>query len=416
MDLRTKAYATLAFSVISGSFIPIVLALARGTNIFEFFFFVYLFSVPTGLALLAVKGKLHKLPELLRSRKTLLYISATAILSYLPLEFGVLYSEHFLTVSLTTAIFRTSPLLVLAFLPLMLREKLTKMQVIALVLGVVGLYVGVTGGNLLGLFSNANVSVIMLLVMFTFAYAFSIVCMRKFMFDTDLLIAVSAIVMFILFAFIFTLEGFPTNSMSVTDWLVIVLMGVYFNVISFYTYFMALKTVKVSITTNAYLFSPFLSFVWASVLLGEAIYPYYLVIAGLAALGIAIQRFDRTGGSYLTRKGSTIKHTVMFDVTGVFAGSAEVGAAGNISGGERVLAVKLHNDHKGNFESFMRSGSYENVYTDAHPKFGSESKYVKEIVGAGPNDFVVMKAGRMDDNEAFFEKLNMSIDLKPPSK
>ena len=64
MDLRTKAYASLAFAVVSGSFLAILLALARGANIYEFFFFMYLLSVPMGLALLAYKGKLGKLAEL----------------------------------------------------------------------------------------------------------------------------------------------------------------------------------------------------------------------------------------------------------------------------------------------------------------------------------------------------------------
>ena len=416
MDLKTKAYASLAFAVVSGSFLSILLAFAKGVNIYEFFFFVYLLSVPTGLALLAYKGKLDKLRELARNRKMLFYMCITGLLTFVPIEFGILYAEHFITASLATAIFRTSPLLVLIFLPIMLRERLTKIQIIALTLGVAGLYIGITGGNVLGLLSNATFGPVMLLVLLTLGYSISLLSIRKFMFDTDVLLTVSAIVMLVFFSMLFLASGASFAPISIPDIAIIAYLGFFFNIFSFYISFQALKMVKVTEYTNAHLLSPFLTFIWASLFLGEAIEPYYIVIAGLVTAGILIQRIDTKGGSYITRKDSRLRHTTMFDVTGIFANSGEVGISNTVNNGGRILAVKFNNNHQDTVSSFVRSQGYKNVYVDSDPEITRESKFVKGMLGAGGDEFVVMKAGKMDENEYFFEELHAHIDKANESK
>ena len=409
MDLRTKAYASLAFAVVSGSFLAILLALAKGVNIYEFFFFMYLLSVPMGLALLAYKGKLGKLVEVAKDGKKLAYMALTGLLIYMPIEFGISYAEHFVTASLATAIFRTSPLMVLLFTPIMLRERLTKMQVLALSLGVAGLYIGITGGNISGLISNAALTPVLLLVMLTLGYSVSVLSIRKFMFDTDVLLAVSAMVMLIFFAAAFLLDGAPLAPISLPNLAVLAYLGLFFNIFSFYISFQSLKMVKVSEYTNAHLLSPFLTFVWAFAILAEPITPYYLVIAGFATAGMIMQRWDMKIGSFATRKNSALRHTVIFDVTGAFANTGEAAISSTINNGGRVLAIKLHNGHKARVDDFVRNGSHICVYTDEHPSIARESKYVKEILGARGEEFVVMKAGSVDEDEGFFERLHEEL-------
>ncbi|MEM3839318.1 MAG: hypothetical protein QXF01_01930 [Candidatus Micrarchaeaceae archaeon] len=416
MDLKTKAYGALVFGLVSGSFLPIFLALGKSVNTYEFFLLVYTFSVPTGLALVAVRGKLGKFRSLLSNKKHFAYMVITGLLTFIPIEFGIAYAEHFVTASLATAVFRTNALLVLAISPIALRERLSGKQAFALGLGVVGLYLGITSGNPLGLLHDAYLPAVALLGALTFGYSVSLVSVKKFMFDSDIFFAVSAIAMFVFFAVAFLASGATLGPVTLPDLAIIAYIGIFFNIFSFLIAYYPLKIVKTTLYTNTYLLSPFLTFVWAYLVLGEPILPYYIVIAGLVAAGIVIQRFDFSGGSYLAKKDSRLRQTVMFDVTGVFENSGEVAISEEIGRGGRVLAVKLHNDYHDRFDSFVKGSGYGNIYTDAHPKISGESKYVKEILGAGSDEFVVIKAGNVEENEEFFEKLHAELGASPEKR
>lgn len=410
MDLKSKSHLYLVITLLSGSLLPVLLALAKGVDLYELMLFIFTLSVPTSLLLVKARGEQKDLLDTFRDRKKVALMVLTSLVVFFPIEFGIAIAEHYISASLTTAIFRTSPLLMLLLLPYMLRERLTRYQIAALVLGFVGLYIGVSNGNLTGILQNSNISIIAFMILMAFGYALSIVMIKKYLFKLSVLLFVAAVTMFALSSILFFASGTQLQTLSYLQLFIVFYIGMFFNVIGFYMYFYMLKPLKATLVTNVYMLSPFITFLLAITILGEAIQPYYLAIAGFVGAGILIQSFDKKGSTYAARsKDEGINRMTIFDVTGVFANTGEVALNDTIRDGGRILAVKLPGQYAANVNSMVNGVKYSNVYTDAHKSITEESKFVKDIVGAGAGEFVVMKAGLLDDCEKFFEDLQGRI-------
>ncbi len=410
MDMKKKAYALLLITLVSGALLPILLTAAKTTNIYDFFFGVYAVSSAVSLAFLAYRKKTGELADILKDYRKIAIVCFTGIVSYLPIEFGIAYAEKFISASLATAIFRMSPLLMLLLLPPMLRERLSRYQIVALVLAFAGIYIGISGGSLLGIFQNSNIGIMVFLVFMALGYALSMILIKKYVFDIGAVIALSSVTMLVLFAVLALLYGMPFPQFNASHIISMLYIGAFFNVFSFFMYFIALRPVKATVVANIYFFSPFITFLFAAAFLGEAIQPYYIAIALLAGIGIIIQRFDRVGGRYIaSSKNGDIRRMAIFDVTGIFAETGEVGIRAAIKDGGRVLAIKLGGEHAKNVAGAYSDNDSYGLYTDSHAAISEESKYVKDVLGVGDGEFVVMKAGRLDECEQFFEGLYKKI-------
>ena len=298
----------------------------------------------------------------------------------------------------------------LLLLPPLLRERLSKYQIVALCLAFLGLYIGLSGGSITGIFQNSNSGIVMFLILMALGYALSVILIKKYVFDLGIVIAVSSIAMFILFALLMAINGFPNYAMTAPQLAILLYIGAFFNVFSFYIYFTALRPIKATIVANVYFFSPFITFVLAALFLGEAIQPYYIAIALLAGAGIFIQRFDKVGGRYIeSNKKGNIKHMAIFDVTGIFANTGEMGINAAIKNGGRILAVKLDSQYTNHVNNMAAEAETAGIYTDSHKAIPDESRYVKDVLGAKDGEFVVMKAGKLDECEKFFEDLYNKI-------
>ncbi len=406
MDMKTKAYIYVAITVVTGALIPILVEQANAVGLTGFFMLTAFISTATGAAFLFYTKGIGKFVEVVRNPKTLFLSVLIGLLIFLPIEFGIAYAEKFVSASLATVLFRTSPLLMLPLLPLMLREKLTKYQIAALSLAFVGIYIGATGGTL-GAFAGASLAVSGFIVMLAFVYALSTVMVKKYMIDMGSLLTVAAASLSVLFTALYLIGGGGAINLTMPALASVLFLGVGSNFLFFYMYFVGLRILKTTFVTNLISLSPFLTFAFASVLLGERILPYYLAIAALVGAGILIQHFDKLGGTYLARA----KHhrLVMHDVSGAFADTNEPSISAALKKGGRVLALKLEGRHAGKVEELSRNGNHSNVFTDRHESINTEASFVKELLGAGEGDMVVMKAGPVDEGERFFGELSDAL-------
>ncbi len=406
MDIKKKAYAFVIITLFAGALIPILLTVSRSTNIYEFFFGIYAVSLVASLAFLAYMGKVGELSKILREPKKVAIICLIGLVSYLPIGFGIAYAEKFIAASLVTAIFRTSPLLMLLLLPPLLREKLSKYQIAALVLAFVGLYIGVSAGNPMGVLQNSDLGIVVFMILMAFGYALSMILIKRYVFDISVVIAISMMAMFALFAVLMVINGFPLYAMTLPQISVVLYMGVISNVFSFYMYFTSLRPIKTTLFANVYFLSPFITFIFAYLFLGEVIQSYYIAIALFAGAGIILQGFDKTGGGYLaSSKEGNVWRMAIFDVTGIFANTGEIGINSAIKDGGRILAVKLDGRYGGRVNDLIAEEETEGVYMDSHEEIADESRYVKDVLGAKSGDIVVMKAGTLEECERFFENL-----------
>ena len=405
MKLKDKAYAMLAFSTVGAAMQPILMSFGRGTGMSSFFVVLYVSAIIASLGFVGYRKKFADVAAALRDWKSLLILFAIGIVLFLPTEYGVTYAENFVGASLVAVMLRTSPLLMLILLPTVLKERLSKHQIVALGLGFVGIYLAVSGGNLLGIFSNSSAGIVMLLALLAFVYAFSIILVKKYMFDMSVIMLFAGIAMLLLVLAISAVSGTGFHSISAGQAAIAVFIGIFYNVINYSIYYHAARQVKATMASNILSLSPFLTFVFAGVILSQPVYPYYIIIALLSVAGIVIQSFDRTGGAYNpTSHKNSVGRMAIFDVTGIFAGSGETGINAAINNGGRVLAVKINKEHAQHIDAMMMEGS-GGIYTDAHEAIKEESQFVNDVLGTKDGEFAVMKAGRLEDGEKFFNDL-----------
>ncbi len=411
MNIKQKAYMYIAITVVTGALIPILVEAANSTNMFGFFMLTAFVSTATGVAFLIATKSLDRLIGIVRNPRSLALSVLMGLLIFLPIEFGIAYAEKFVSVSLATVLFRTSPLLMLPLLPLMLREKLTRYQIAALLLAFIGIYIGATGGTLTGIFVDADLFAVGFLIMLALLYAVSTVMVKKYMVDMGSLLTIAAATLSLLFVVLYFADGGGAINLNTTVLVSILTLGIGSNFIFYYMYFAGLRILKTTFVTNFISLSPFLTFIFADVLLGEKILPYYVTIALFVGAGILIQHFDKIGGTYLTKKkyrGSS--RFTIFDVSGAFVNTAEHTISTAMMKGGRVLALRVDEIHANKIEELAKGGSYPAVFTDRHGSIAAEADFVREVLGAGKNDIVVMKAGLVEENEKFFTELSNILD------
>ncbi len=413
MNIKALANSYLLLALVLGALLPVMLALAGGMNIYEYLFLTYLVAVPTSFLFVLVSGKKEKLFSYVRNKKDFAIIAAIGLLNYAFLEFGMDYAEHFVSASLATVIYRTYPILMLVFLPLILKERVTKYQGAALSLGFIGLYIAISmSGGAAGSSGSINAPIILLLSIIAVAGALATVLVKKYAYDMESSMFIFNLANFVFFSFLFLLNHPQFGGLTMASVMAILYVGVVYNVFVGFMYYGALRMLKTTFVTNIYFLSPFITLLFAYLVLGEAILPYYLIVAGLVAVGILIQKFDKKGGSYVPNKSHSMHRITLFDVTGAFLNTSEAAISDTIKGGGRVLAVKVPHKHKEKVDSMLKLSEYSNVFTHEHPTITDESLFVKDVLGAGNDDIVVMKAGSLKDSETFFGKLDEAIDAE----
>ena len=406
MEIKRKAYIYLVSSLLIGSFTPALLLLTKGANAFELFFIASLASIPFGLLLVAKNRKIGNLTTMMKNKRMLFFIALAALLTYVPYEYGIAYAEHFISASSATVLFRLNPILMLLFIPFILKERLTKRQVLALSIAFVGILIGASNGNISGIIANPNIMIVLFVVLLACGYALATVIIKWLMVDNDLFLSASTFVLAIFFGILFVGSGARFAPLNVTDITIILYLAVT-NIFSFYMYIHALKVLKTTLVTNTFLLSPFFTFVWAAVLFSETIRIYYLAIAATVVAGILIQRKDLLGGSYLTKK-SKKKHYgfVMFDVTGAFTETADGHIKDTVRNGGRVIATKFEKSHSNHILQIKASEKFNHVYTGEEGFIAKEADFVREVLGVNVGEAMVIKAGSNLENEEFFEELN----------
>lgn len=412
LGVKVRAYTYLTISLITGALLPVVLAFSIGMNIFEFFMLTYLATIPFAALLVRFTKKGGKVVEYLKSKKMLAIIVLVGFLSYIPIEFVVSYAEHFVTASLTAVVFRTYPLLMLVFLPIMLKEKLSKWQLAALLLAFVGLYIALTAGNIMANpFGRIDPYIVLMLAGGALAYAFGSTVGKKYAFDMEAGVFLFNLSLFALFTALFIAGGMKGSPIGIADLFAILYVSIANNIIGFYMYFSALRVLKTTVVTNIYFISPFITMLAASFVLGEAIKVYYIVVAALVAVGLVIQKFDTYGGTYAQKQ--RVGRLTIFDVTSAFVNERGNAFASAVEGGEKVLAVKLHGKHYPMVKEMSDLGEYGAIYTSRDDAFKKESgEFVRDILGAGDDEMAVIKIGAPEECESFFAHLQDRINLE----
>ncbi len=411
MKIKDRANVYLALALLLGALVPVMLDIGTNMNTTEFLFIAYLIATVASLGFVLATKRGSRLVEYLSNARYLAMIGVIGILNYALFEYGMAFAEHYISASLATAVYRTYPILMLLFLPAILREHVTKYQVAALGLGLLGLLIALTGGSI-GTLADSNAGIIAFMAFIALGSAVAAVLVKRYSFDIVNGVFIFSVANLLFFSVIYAASGFPQSTVTTGDIAALIYVGVVYNVFVGIMYYSALRMLKTTFVTNIYFLSPFITFFFSYLLLGEAIAPYYVVIAVLVSAGILIQKLDRKGGTYVAKKHRASK-TVIFDVTSAFVNSGYDAVLAPIMGGGRVLAVTVDGSSRQHVDAFIRTNAdaYNAVlYTDSHKSVTpNEAEFVREMMGARRDQLVFMCAGKPDSGELAVDHLIRSL-------
>ncbi len=415
MQIKLRAYLFITFSLVGGALFPLALKVAdnNGISIFAFMFMAYLIAAPASLLLVLARKKAAKLRGYLMNPKEFLLIGTMGFLSVAFADYGLIYAEQFVSASLATVIYRMQPLLMLLFLPILLKEKVSKIQIAALAIAFVGIYIALTGGSF-SVFSGANELTITFLVFMTLIVSFSTVFLKRYTSDMESSMFMFNIVALAIASFLFIYSGAAFPILNPGTFAALLYIGIIANIAVPFFYYSSFRVLKTTFVTNLYFLSPFITILFAGLLLNEPIYAYYLIIAVLVAIGISIQRLDKKGGTYVSRGSKAAENYLqIFDVTSAFT-NTKVGAIDTtMRGSGRVLAVKLDSRSYERIKEEVRKelerlGRPLFIYTnsDGHLVSEEENKFISDILEVRENETVLMSAGNPEESERLFDDVN----------
>lgn len=414
MNIKTKAYIFIMCSLVGGALFPIALKVAAGNevDIFAFMFLAFLIATPASLALVVVRGKTNRLKWYMKNPKVYLMLGIVGFLDLAFVDYGIFYAEKSISASLATVVYRIQPLLMLLFIPILLREKISKIQIAALMLGLAGVYIALSGGSI-SIFSGANTRIISFLVAVTLISAFATVFLKRYTTDMESSMFIFNSVALIISAVLFMLSGTQFPALNSGSIIALIYIAIIADVAVPFFYFSAFRTLKTTIVANLYFLSPFITVVFAAILLQEAIYPYYLVIAVLVTIGIVMQRFDKRGGTYVAK--AKTRNTTLYDVSAAFVDTESKTLHNFIKGGGRVLAITLKRGHERHIRNLKPHESGV-VYTDNDERFVNKAQaaFICEIMGKAEDEQVLMFAGEPDIGESYLTEINQRAASNDP--
>jgi drug/metabolite transporter (DMT)-like permease len=414
IGIRIRAYAFLAMAIVELSFMPI--ALKVGADAFgtaAFLLYSFMVASLASVAMVAATKSGRRLLLTLGNRRTLVALIAGGLMNYLLaaafLTFGILHT----TASLGGVIFRSWVIFAIPFIPLILKTRVNKYQIISLAIGFAAVFAALTQGTLVSI-NAAYAPYIAVLFMAALFAAFSNVIIKSQSGDVASQVFVFNISTFAVLAVVVPAAwGLGSGTLSVWAVLSVLFTGIVAYTLGAYLYFYALKALDVATVANATLVIPFLTFAFSALLLGEQIQPYYLILAALVVSGIALQQLSPTKASMRVRKGGLKHASPLFDVTSAFVDNRNEEIYGLVQGANRALAspgeLAIDYDKMEPGEKRDIAERYRCLLFTAeapHPGVNEEElDFVREILGVKDSEVLIGVGDPRNVEEAIEEML-----------
>ncbi len=409
MNVRQKAALALAFVVFELSFWSIFLKIGGSSiGIIPQLFYGFLVGFVVSLVLSIAVDRGKGIASIAKDRRMLLMVIIIGLLNnaltQLFLGMGTIGTNP----SIGAVVYRSYVIFAALLLPFVVRQKVKKMQLLACVVGFLGVYVVLSGGTLLT-FNPSTLPYMVLLLIAALCTTFSSLFITKYTFNMF-----GAVVLFNLFSLIFmaVLAAATHTSLSVAftpvSIISILFLGAFAYGIGSSLVYYSIKVYGPLLFGNVILVVPFLSIVFAALVAGTPIMSYYLIAAVLMSAGVLLQRRYSKVMERATSK-KLLEKLPVFDVTGAFIGNKSPEIANQILGGNRALAIKL--DKNTIYEDSQHGGMFRKrnclAFTNVRPTNDikrEEIEFINDVLGHEANETILIAIGNPDSLEGAFEE------------
>ncbi len=418
MNVRYKAAFALAFVVFELSFWSIFLKIGGSSiGLIPQLFYGFVVGLVVSFSISMFRDKGKSLFSMMRNSRVLLLIAFMGLLNnaftQLFLGIGTLGTNP----SIGAVVYRSWPMIIVLLTPLIVGQKVRKMQTFATLLGFLGIYLVLSGGTFFS-FSLATALFIGALLIAAFSTSFSGMFMNRYTFDPF-----ATVVVFNLSSLIFisALAAATGTGLSVAftsgSVISVLFLGIFAYGIGTAMVYYVIKVFGPLLFGNAAITVPFFTIVLSSFLTDTPIKLYYILAALLISIGIIMQRRGSMHPERITKEQS-LKDVTIFDVTGAFVGNRSKTIAHYIAGGSRAFAIKLNDSrfdeglHKSLFGvrnciAFTNRRPHQDVKSD-------EIDFINEVMGAGGNEVLVAMGDPRELESALsdFVSITKKQDLK----
>ncbi|MGC8629364.1 MAG: DMT family transporter [Candidatus Micrarchaeia archaeon] len=422
MKLRSKAFLLLALNIIGIGIYPVMLkAGAMAEDVLSFMLLVFGMATAVSFAYLLASHELESFKSLLKDRKTFYLLAFSGLLDYgIASGLEMLALVH-LPANLAAIVRRSWVLLMVPFLPLVLKLKVNKYQLLGLALGFVAIYLVFTGGTIASVnYSALPWLTLLILTALSLALANVLIKSRQVSLPVELfLFNASTFAFFAIalpvahFAFGYRIMlGF--NPLTVSA---LLFLGLFTYFIGTYFYFFALKVLEPTTIGNATLAAPFVTFGFAFIIFHEQVYAYYLLLAALIIAGVVIQ--EKAPKKTLVRSRNEFKN-LLFDISGAFAESKSEAVNSYFSGSGRALAMPLDMELEEGANEVMDKVASQyccmvfDLKKPAHGIGEKEVEFIKDVLGMNEDQTsksVLVGIGKPENVESAFKALSEAIGL-----
>lgn len=406
MDTKRKGFLVLAVLVLESVFVPIALDVG-GLQIGVAPLLLYSLLIASGIGALAsyLDDRGRGFVELF-SRKMFLPMLAAGLLGYA----ATMLLQGLGTVgtnpSVSAVVWRSWVIMLAILTPVMLRQKVTRKEYLGIGLGMLSVYIVMTGGTLVGINAQEAPFIAMLLLS-GFAMTVSTLLMKRYSASTTgfNLLAVLASLFFMAF-FVFAYHLNISVSLSNSTILSILLLGVMETGLGAILYYEAFKRLNNAFVGGAMLSVPLLTVLFSAVMVGTPFAPYYIVAAALLGAAMFVLRDQPSEAPQHITSSDVLKGLWMFDITSAFVDNKSEEINGYIRGDNRALAIKIR-DGTGSNAHDMEPHADEScfIFTDKkpHPRVSEqEILFIKEMMGVENGETAVIGIGDTSQIESAF--------------
>ncbi|MDE1810563.1 MAG: DMT family transporter [Candidatus Micrarchaeota archaeon] len=399
MKIMYKGLLAICFVAVELAFMTVLMSVGGGSlGVLQFLFLTMLIAVAASLAISFASDRFTGLLKTLRSPKVLALMAVVGVLdigvAQLLLTIGSVGSNP----SVAGIVYRSWVIIMALLSPVLLRNRISRMQGAAIALGFVGIYIVAAHGSLVGI-STAQLPYIAAVLGAALCVAIANLAIKRYNADT-----VGSVVVFNLaslgFAAVLLLATHQAASFQIP--LPALAAAVFLGAVTYgvgnVAYMYSLKRLNHMMVGSITLAVPFLTVLLSFALLGTAIKLYYIGAAALIGGAIFLQSRASSRAPVRTTR-SLMEQMQIFDITGAFINTKSEAIEEMVGGGNRALAIKLDepyssDDHSKVFEkhgciAFTDRAPHEEVRKD-------EVEFIRDMLGVGEDQTALIGMGNPD--------------------
>ncbi len=405
-----KAALALAFVIFELSFWSIFLKIGgESIGILPQLFYGFLVGLIVSLSVSIALGRTRELTSIFMNRSSLMLIAGVGLLNnaftQLFLGIGTIGTNP----SIGAVIYRSWVIMTALLAPILLRQKFKNAQLIAAVLGFLGIYAILSGGTFLNL-DLPSFPFIAILLVSGLCTSLAGIFMNRYNFDPP-----STIVLFNLSSLIIVgIIALATNtslavSFTASSAISVLFLGIFAYGIGSTLVYYSFKVYGPYLVGNAIAFVPFVTIVLSAFIANTPIRAYYLLAAVLITAGVLIQRKYSMNPEHKNSARRKISGNV-FDVTSAFVNNKGKELRKEMHGSRRAFAIMLSANVEKNFSNiFAECGCTAFLSSNPHAEASREEiEQVFTIMKLKGNETVLIGMGNPKDLERAFEKFQES--------